>query len=436
MSKVIDYASPDDGVELLRADKVDSIASDWHMEGWLPDGELVILGGDGGAGKTLIAMDWVATLSNSGTRYGVFSDGTEAQRGSALIWSCEDDWNRVLKPRLDAAGANYRNIFFVGDVVEFGSPRTFDFKRDLPGLVKRIEQIGDVKILVIDTVMDVVSGGGNNAKKVREDLLKLVEIAHRYQITVIGIAHLVKDSKKGDPVKNLAGSQAFSNLARHVLIAMKVNFPGCDESVPSVGVLTRAKSNLGMSGGGRLYEIHSMKVDAHDGRPIETAKLIWHRRELSASAADIRRWAESEKGEMAASPRNRAQEFLLRLLKEGPISANEAYDLAEEDGITPKVLRTASEKLRVVSTRKSDDRRRWNEWSLPERGRNFEPLINLDAADERQAGNSGQVGQAGQPEPTDDTSQKRQVRKAYETDDRNSVQEIFNDFMGRSAFQT
>jgi len=104
MSKTIDYYSPEDGVQLVRADRVDSVAADWHMPGWLPESELVILGGDGGAGKTQIAMDWVATLSNSGTRRGVFPDGTPAQDGSALIWSCEDDWNRVLKPRLDAAG--------------------------------------------------------------------------------------------------------------------------------------------------------------------------------------------------------------------------------------------------------------------------------------------------------------------------------------------
>lgn len=180
MSKVINFASSEDRVELRRADRIDSVSSDWHIKGWLPEGELVILGGDGGAGKTLIAMDWVATLSNSDNDGGVFFDGTPAQRGSSLIWSCEDDWKRVLKPRLDAAGADCRNIFFVGDVHEFGSYRKFDFKRDLPGLIKEIEHLGDVRILVIDTVMDVVSGGGNNAKKVRQDLLKLVDIAHRY----------------------------------------------------------------------------------------------------------------------------------------------------------------------------------------------------------------------------------------------------------------
>ena len=422
MSNVIDCASRDDGVELHRADMVDSLASNWLMPGWLPEGELVILGGDGGAGKTLIAMDWVAALSNGGTRRGIFSDGTEAPRGRALIWSCEDDKNRVLKPRLEAAEANHRNIFFVGDVIEFSSCRRFDFQRDLPGLIKNIERLGDVKILVIDTVMEVVSGGGNNAKKVRQDLLKLVEIAHRYQITIIGIAHLIKDSKQGDPVKNLAGSQAFSNLARHVLIAMKVTLPAHEESGPSMGVLTCAKSNVGKSGGGLMYEIHPTVVEASDGRSVDTARLIWHRNKLSASAsaADIRRWANSEKDEMAASPRSRAQEFLLQLLSDGPISARRAYDLAEEAGITPKMLRGACEKLNVVSTRLSDGREKWNEWALPERSQEFEPLIDLDRVDERVNGNPGQAGQAGQPGQlgqlgqADDSRQPEQIRKTFE----------------------
>lgn len=420
MSKVIDYAFGEDGVELHRADRMDSLASNWLMKGWLPEGELVILGGDGGAGKTLIAMDWVATLSNGGTHRGIFSDGTEAQPGCALIWSCEDDRNRVLKPRLEAAGADHRNIYFVGDVVEFSSCRKFDFQRDLPGLIKHIERLGDVKILVIDTVMEVVSGGGNNAKKVRQDLLKLVDIAHRYQITVIGIAHLIKDSKKGDPVKNLAGSQAFSNLARHVLIAMKVTLPEHDESSSSMGILTRAKSNIGKSGGGLIYEIHPTVVDAKDGSSIDTARLIWHRHEISASAVDIRLWANSEKEEMAASPRSRAQEFLLRVLGGGPIPAKKAFALAEEEGITQKMLRGASEKLHVVSTRKNDSLGRWSEWSLPEHDRTPDPLINLDWMDDGQAENSEQLGQA---------RQVGQVRKVFEMGDNKALQEMIDAYI-------
>src|SRR5690606_7555359 len=256
----------------------------------------------------------------------------------ALIWSCEDDWQRTLKPRLDAAGANFRHVFFVGDVIEFSSRRSFDFKRDLPGLIRRIEEIGDVRLLVIDTVMEVISGGGASAKKVRQDLLKLVEIAHKYRITVIGIAHLVKDAKKGDLVKSLAGSQAFSNLARHVLIAMRVNIRGQGLDDPSVGVLTCAKSNLSKAGGGWLYEIHPAWVQALDGREIETSRLIWHRQMLPGSAEEIRDWATAEKSEMAASPRNRAEKFLARFLADGPASASEVHQRAEEDGITPKML--------------------------------------------------------------------------------------------------
>ena len=434
MSKVINYASPEDGVELVRADEVDSVASDWHMKGWLPEGELVILGGDGGAGKTLIAMDWAATLSNSGTDRGIFPDGTHAQYGSTLIWTCEDDWRRTLKPRLDATGANYRKIFFVGDVIEFSSRRSFDFKRDLPGLIRQIEQIGDVKMLVIDTVMEVVSSGGSNAKKVRQDLMKLVEIALRYRITVIGIAHLVKEVKKGDLVKSLAGSQAFSNLARHVLIAMRVNTQEQALDAPSVGVLTCAKSNLCKPGRGRLYEIHSAWVAAHDGREIDTSRLIWHNQVLPASAEEIRRWAaDGNKDEMAASPRNRAQEFLLRLLEDSPIPANEAYALAEDEGITRKMLRGASEKLGVISTRVTDDRGTWYEWSLPESERHFEPLINLDyvgegqahdsgqAAHSRQAGQAGQAGQSGEPQTT------------YEMTDRRTMQDFFMSFMEKKG---
>jgi putative DNA primase/helicase len=396
MSKVIDNASPSDGVLLIRADKVDSVASEWHMKGWLPEGELVILGGDGGAGKTLIAMDWIATLSNAGTKRGIFPDGSQARRGSSLIWSCEDDWQRTLKPRLDAAEANYRRIFFVGDVIELSSRRSFDFKRDLPGLVEQIEMIGDVKMLVIDTVMEVVSGAGTNAKAVRQDLIKLVEIAHKYRITIIGIAHLVKEAKKGDLVKSLAGSQAFSNLARHVLIAMRVNVAEQDEDSPSVGVLIRAKTNIGKSGGGRRYEIHPARVESVDGRQIDTTKLIWHKKLLPGSPADIRRWAECDKTEMADGPKNRAQQFLKQILADGPLPARELQELAEEDGISTKMLRNARERLGVISTRVNDrEGGVWNEWSLPGWA-SYGDRSSMHGVDDGHARQSRQVGQVGQ----------------------------------------
>ncbi|MDX3907694.1 MAG: AAA family ATPase [Pigmentiphaga sp.] len=422
MSQVIHYATPEDGVELIRADDVPSRASDWLMKGCWPEGELVILGGNGGSGKTLIAMDLVATLSNSGTRCGKFPDGTPARHGAALIWSCEDDWQRTLMPRLDAAGANFRHIFFVGDVIEFSSRRSFDFKRDLPGLIRRIEEIGDVRLLVIDTVMEVISGGGASAKKVRQDLLKLVEIAHKYRITVIGIAHLVKDAKKGDLVKSLAGSQAFSNLARHVLIAMRVNIRGQGLDDPSVGVLTCAKSNLSKAGGGWLYEIHPAWVQAVDGREIETSRLIWHRQMLPGSAEEIRDWATAEKSEMAASPRNRAEEFLVRFLADGPVPASEVHERAGEDGITPKMLRTARERLGVVSTRVSGDRpgESWNEWSLPETDREKEPFPFLDP----DYGHAGQPGQAGQPR------QAEEPKGAHEATQGSKTAQLFDAFMG------
>jgi hypothetical protein len=182
--------------------------------------------------------------------------------------------------------------------------------------------------------------------------------------------------------------------------------------------------------------MHSAWVFATDGREIDTSKLIWHNRVLPASAEEVRRWAaDGTKDEMAASPRNRAQEFLLRLLEDGPISANEAYALAEDEGITRKMLRGASEKLDVVSTRVSDDRGTWYEWSLPERRRHVEPLINLEHVEEGQAHDSGQAGHSGQPRhagQVEDSGQVGRGQKVFEVGSRHSMSEMFDAFMRKS----
>ncbi|SUA81646.1 Uncharacterised protein [Pandoraea pnomenusa] len=232
--------------------------------------------------------------------------------------------------------------------------------------------------------------------------------------------HLVKDAKKGDLVKSLVGSQAFSNLARHVLIAMRVELPNYDEDGPSVGVLIRAKTNIGKTGGGRLYEIHPAWVNDRDGREIDTSRLIWHSKVLPASPSDLREWAASKKNELASSPRNRAQEFLMRLLVDGPVPVREINSLAEDDGITPKMLRSAKEKLGVVSERVSNGRGDvWHEWALPADAIG-DPARPLDA-DPEELGQLGQLGQPGQSQET------------YELGDPSAMQKLFDSYMAKNG---
>lgn len=59
----------------------------------------------------------------------------------------------------------------------------------------------------------------HRANDVRSALQQLVDFAAKWDCTILGITHLAKSSQQSSPADRLIGSQAFSALARTVLIA-------------------------------------------------------------------------------------------------------------------------------------------------------------------------------------------------------------------------
>src|SRR5205809_82697 len=76
----------------------------WLWPGWLARGVLTLLDGDPGLGKSTLAAELAARVSR----------GDEQQPAAGvLILSAEDDPARVIRPRLEAAGADLRRILLL-----------------------------------------------------------------------------------------------------------------------------------------------------------------------------------------------------------------------------------------------------------------------------------------------------------------------------------
>ena len=88
----------------------------WLWPRYLPRGKLVILDGDPGTGKSLIALDIAARLS----RGGPLPDGSESgEPCQVLILSAEDGVEDTIRPRAESAGADLRRV---GRIIESGAP--------------------------------------------------------------------------------------------------------------------------------------------------------------------------------------------------------------------------------------------------------------------------------------------------------------------------
>jgi len=306
---------------------------DWLWPGWLPKGKLTILAGKGGTGKTALALLIAATI----TAGGQFPDGLCCELGNILIWSSEDAPEDTLAPRLKASGANLEKCFFIQGAVVGGEPRSFDPARDIPMLEEKVRVIGDVALLIVDPVVNAVSGDMNKANEVRRCLQPLVDFGAHNNCGVLGISHFKKGSAGSHAQERVLGSQAFSALARMVLVVAQ------DEGKER-RVLARAKSNIAPDHGGFEYTLRQTTIDTEKG-PIETTYAVWGSPMEGSSNAIL---SEVE-GEKSGSALDEAVSFLRDLLADGEMTAQEIMSDASLAGFSSRTIARAKKALKVES---------------------------------------------------------------------------------------
>jgi putative DNA primase/helicase len=127
-------------------------------------------------------------------------------------------------------------------------------------------------------------------------------------------------------------------------------------------VFLRAKSNIGLDDGGFEYELREGELIDHPG--VSASSTHWGA-QVDGSARELLNDAETtssvEEGGSLAS----AQNFLSRLLADGPIPAKTVEADAAEAGYSRSTLRRAKAKLKIVPT-KVGMGGGW-QWELPRR---------------------------------------------------------------------
>ena len=337
------FAAQANGVDIVAASEIPILPIHWLWQNWLAAGKLHILAGPPGTGKTMLALAFAAALSNGGTDQGRWPDGTFAPFGRVLIWSGEDDIADTIVPRLVAAGANRQHVFVLRGTREGGRSRAFDFTRDMPRLREEIAAIGNIKLVIIDSIVQAVAGDSNRNSEVRRNLEPLTEMAAQYGFAILGLTHVSKGSGGKDPVDRVTGSLAFAAVARIVMLTGKAE---ADDDSASHGVLVRAKSNLGPSDGGFEYQICPVAVSAGMST-ADSSAIAWNSTPLRGTAKDILRAAVGHATEPKVGKLEIAIEFVKHQLAGGPRPRADIEAQAKEAGIAPATLRRAREKLGV-----------------------------------------------------------------------------------------
>jgi len=321
--------------DLVCMAEVDPETVDWLWLPYIPKGKLTLLEGDPGMGKS-----WVSLAIATAVSLGKGLPGIEAiESAEVLLASAEDGLGDTIRPRLDAMGADVRQIHAIKGALDFGN----NGLAMLEGFIERVNP----SLLIVDPLVAYIGAGVDlhRANETRAVMARLAELAERYSVAILAVRHLTKGGTL-KPIYRGLGSIDLAAACRSVLMA------GCDPDNPQKRGIVQIKSNLAPMGAAIGYELT-------DGGFCWTGEsdLTWQRI-LSAEDTDSK------------SALDGAIDFLKDELAEGAVEVKQVERDADAAGINSRTLRRARESTGVEVKRQSEpgSKRgsgRWL-WQLPE----------------------------------------------------------------------
>jgi RecA-family ATPase len=153
------------------------VGIDWFWPGRFALGKIGLIAGLPDKGKGQIAA-FLTAAATAGKEL-PFGEGTVPQ-GSVIWFNAEDDVRDTINPRLVAAGADLTKVHFVNGAQVKGKSKTFNLVTDLPLLRKKVDEIGNVVLIIIDPISAYLGVGkvdSRQATDVRSVLTPLRELA-------------------------------------------------------------------------------------------------------------------------------------------------------------------------------------------------------------------------------------------------------------------
>ncbi len=306
---------------------VTSTNVDWLWYPYIPFGKITLLQGDPGCGKSTLMMNIIAAISN-----GSFAlDGRKLKKPLHVIYQCsEDGASDTIKPRLNAAGADCRNVAFLDEEADW---LTLGDER-----IRRAIADFNAKLLVIDPVQAYLGDADiSSATGMRRMLRRAGVWASLYDCAIVLIGHLNKKVGTKELYRSL-GSIDLIAASRSVL-----QIAPC-ELAPDVMEFRQIKSSLAPRGRNLFFTIDSQRcvkwLDCDD----ENAVLD----ELDIPA-------------VKKSKQAQAAETLRVMLESEPMKASEVQALFSRIEISERTLMSVKKELGIRSVKKDGV---WY-WQLP-----------------------------------------------------------------------
>jgi len=337
-------------LESIRASDVVMRAIEWLWPDRFALGKLGILAGLPDEGKSLLLSYIAARITGpGGSRWP--NDEGEAPRGSVILLTGEDDPEDTVIPRLKAAGAGLDAVEILNMVRDRDTTgrthiRMFSLSDDLILLRRKVEEIGNVRVILIDPITAYLGKAGAvdafRDNDVRAVLTPLAHLAGELRIAVITIMHFNKKVDVTNALLRISNSLAFGGVARHV-------FSVTDDAENGRKLLARAKNNIAAKGNNQTLAFHfeSREVgnDPKTGAVISAPCVVFESGYVDVTATEALS-AAAENKSPAQRDRDQAKQFLLGLLADGAeVSASEVKEAAAAHGYSWRTILRAREEL-------------------------------------------------------------------------------------------
>lgn len=326
-------------------------ATDWLWKGRIPAGELTVLAGDGGLGKSTFAA-WLAAQVTTGEITGLTGMKTVA------VVLGEDDPARTLRPRYAAAGADMDRVTVVAAEQGIGD-EVLILPDDLDAITDHVA-LNRPELLIVDPLTAHLNGAVDSHRDggrggMRQVLNPLSRIAQKYGTTVVAVFHLNKG--QGPAAQRIGGSAGIRNAARNVLVFAQhpdARGEGDDDGRRIIG---HDKCNYGPTQPSLDATIAAAPVLDGNGAPLlnkdgeaATTSLLEIVGESLVDYADALRAASADgRDDDGRDALAEAVQFLRIELGDGPVASRKLKAAAADAGVSEITLKRARAKLGVTA---------------------------------------------------------------------------------------
>jgi len=317
---------------------------EWFWEPRIPAGELTLIAGIQGIGKSILIIDMLSRITTGK----FWPDGKKCLEGTAVLLPAEDNLSSTIRPRFDAAKADVDKVMIVRGAPKPGKKDKllpFDLGRDLPHLVHLAQSVDDIRAIAIDPVGSYLGDIDIHRENMVRNVMYALraDLAEKYGIAVLGIVHLRKGGIDDSALSRILGSVAFTAAARTVWGVAQ------DADDPSRKLFIPMKHNL------TAHAVAGLEFFVVTG--LNGEGVVKWGKSIDVLAEE----AMTDRGMKPQVQRERAKKMIVDILRKGPKLAGEVMEEITQEDISEGTVKAAKKDLKVKSIKSKGQ---WI-WMLP-----------------------------------------------------------------------